>query len=188
MSQHCVLPCKKTQRRGFFIDGVFAEFSTQNVSSLIAEFDNVIVIKSLSKVFGLPGLRVGWIESQKQNLGILRHGISPFRVPLVCQEIALAALRDTDHAARTLRFLSTEFNKIQQALGKNAVRKSNVPFFLFLTEHPQDTRQELVAKGISVVDSTSFSGAEQGFLRIAIGTAAQNKELVRALRQIKQRK
>lgn len=166
----------------FVIDSVFADFGKNNVSEL-TRFSNVVVLKSLSKNFGLAGLRVGWVESQKENIALLRKGVSPFRVPLLNQKIALAALSDKKHVGKTIKFLDDEFRKIKNTLGDKAVRRSNVPFFMFLTEKPIAAREFLLNNSISVVDSTSFSGAKNGFLRIAIGTKDDNKALVAALKQ-----
>jgi len=167
----------------FVIDSVFADFGNNNVSELVDKFSNVIVLKSLSKNFGLAGLRVGWVESQEQNIALLRKGVSPFRVPLLNQKIALAALDDKEHVGRTLKFLDEEFSKIKNTFGNKAVRKSKVPFFMFLTDKPREARELLLENSISVVDSTSFSGTTTGFLRIAIGTKEDNKQLIAALTQ-----
>ena len=167
----------------FVIDSVFADFGQNNVSKLVGKFCNVVVLKSLSKNFGLAGLRVGWIESQKENIALLRKGVSPFRVPLLNQKIALAALNDKKHVGKTIKFLADEFRKIKNTLGDKAVRKSNVPFFMLLTDKPREAREFLLTNSISVVDSASFSGAKNGFLRIAIGTNEDNAALVAALKQ-----
>lgn len=167
----------------FLIDAVFEDFGSYSVSPLI-RFSNVAVIKSLSKSFGLPGLRVGWIESQQENIKMLHQGISPFRVPLLCQRIVLQAMSEKEHIQRTITFLSQEFAKIKEEFGACVIRKSNVPFFVFFTEKPVEARIKLLEQGISVVDSTCFPGAVQGFLRIAIGTEAQNTELVAVLKKL----
>ena len=113
----------------FLIDAVFADFGSWDPASFIKNLPNVIVLKSLSKSFGLSGLRVGWIESQKQNIQELRKGISPFRVPLICQKLALGALTDHKHILNSIKFFSEEFDWIQKKLTDNVFRKSNVPFF-----------------------------------------------------------
>lgn len=165
------------------IDGVFSDFGKNRISSLIDRFENVVILKSLSKSFGLPGIRVGWIESQDRNIIALREGVSPFRVPFICQKIALEALKDSNHIKRTKEFLSQEFQKIEQEFGNQVVRESNVPFFLFKVENPQKAREWLLQHDIRVVDSTSFKGVDSGFLRIMIGNKEENKILIERLRQ-----
>lgn len=166
----------------FIIDSALSSFGRNNVSSLIGKFENLMVLKSLSKSFGLASFRVGCIESKHEHIEALNEGISPFRVPLICQKAALAALSDKSHIPRTLKFLSREFGRIKTEIGPRAVRNSNVPFFLFMVENPQKAREALLQNhGISVVDSSSFRGVQEGFLRIAIGTSEQNAELIGAL-------
>ncbi|MBS3142836.1 histidinol-phosphate aminotransferase family protein [Candidatus Woesearchaeota archaeon] len=164
------------------VDSVFAEFGSQDVSALVRDFENAIVLKSLSKSFGLAGLRIGWIEARQETLVMLQEGISPFRVPIVCQRAALAALNDPGHILRTLEFLDKQFVLIKSAVGDSVVRTSNVPFYLFMTDEPVRAREWLLGKDISVVDSTAFKGSSHGFLRIMIGTAAENQEVIDALK------
>lgn len=170
----------------FLIDSVFSDFGQENVSRLIRKFDHIAVLKSLSKSFGLPGMRVGWIESQRENIQAFRQGVSPFRVPPICQKLAAEALKDPEHITRTIEFLSKEFQKIEEAFGEKVTRKSPVPFYLLHVEEPQKAREWLLQQGIRVVDSTSFNGVEKGFLRITIGTEEENKVLISALKQFLQ--
>lgn len=172
----------ENQEKTFVIDAVFDDFGTQKVSDLINEFENVIVIKSVSKSFGLPGIRIGWVESRTENIDLLREGVSPFRVPFVCQKIAAEALKDSTHISKTIEFLSQEFAKIKRAFGGRAIRKSNVPFFLFLVKNAPEVKEWLLRKGIKVVDSSSFKGADSEFLRIMIGTREQNKRVIEDLK------
>jgi len=165
------------------IDAVFSDFGKNRISPLIDKFENVILLKSLSKSFGLPGIRFGWIESQSRNIKALREGVSPFRVPFICQRIALEALKDSNHIKQTIEFLSQEFRKIKREFNNQIIRESNVPFFLFKVENPQKARKWLLKHDISVVDSTSFKGVNNGFLRIMIGNDEENKILIERLKQ-----
>lgn len=167
----------------FIIDSIFADFGKNKVSKLINRFDNLAVLKSLSKPFGIPGLRIGWIESRKENIELFRRGISPFRVPHICQRMALEVLKDKNHVKKTIKFLKKEFKKIKKELRNRVVRESNVPFFLFLIDKPVDAREFLLKKSIRVVDSSSFNNSESGFLRIMISNSKENKILVKALKE-----
>jgi histidinol-phosphate aminotransferase len=177
----------RSQPKTFFlIDSVLSSFGTQDTSTMVNKFPNVAVLKSLSKSFGLADFRVGWIESQEHNIAAFSKGISPFRVAGISQMAALFALRDKGHLPDTLSFLEHEFDRIQSALGEGLVRGSNVPFFLFKTENPQETREWLLEEHeISVVDSTNFTGSKEGFLRIAIGMEGQNDAAIAALSELK---
>ena len=174
---------KKNKETIFILDSAFSDFGQHNMSSLVSKFNNLIVIKSLSKSFGLSGLRVGWIETQKENISALREGVSPFRVPFICQKLALEALKDAGHVQKTIEFLSKEFRIIKREFGDNVVRKSDVPFFLFKIKDSKRAREWLFNKGVSVIDSTSFKGVENDFLRIMIGTKDQNRKFIKIMKQ-----
>lgn len=172
----------------FVVDGVFAAFGSQNLDVLVRRFPNVALLQSLSKSHGLAGLRVGWIASRAENIAAFRQGVSPFRVPLLCQRIALDAVQQKEHLRKSKAFLEAEFDRIREALGTRARRQSGVPFFLFLTEQPREEKERLLREGIAVTDSTSFPGVREQFLRIMIGTREENDAVIRALKTPKQRK
>lgn len=175
---------RKNPETFFIIDAVFSDFGGNDFSFLVGKFDNVAVLKSFSKSFGLPGIRVGWIESREENIRAFMQGVSPFRVPTICQKIALEALKDGNHIKKSIEFTSREFKRIKGEFGEKVLRNSNVPFFLFLADNPEKIKKELLEHGIDVVDSSFFKGAERGFLRIAIGKEDENRALVDALKKI----
>jgi len=166
------------------VDNVFFGYGKENLSSLVKEFGNLFLIKSFSKLYGLPGLRVGWIESREENISKLEIGISPFRASYLNQFIALKSLENPKHIQKSLEYVRAEFSKIKSELKDRVVRESNVPFFLFKTGNPKKDRDFLFNQGINVIDSTYFNNADFGFLRISLGTPEENREVMHALKRI----
>ncbi len=165
------------------LDAVFADFGTWNPSRLVEEFSNLVVLRSFSKV-GFAGLRLGSIVSQQENIEYFKVGVSPFRVPVVTQRIALNVLQETTVLETGKRLLNKEFAFIRGELPQ-AVRETNLPFFLLPTEQDSTVvREKLLGKGVSVVDGKNFRGLGDNFLRVMIGTREENKQFIQAFKQV----
>ena len=174
---------KTNQDKLFVIDAVFSDFGTWNPSKLVKEFRNVIIIKSFSKSFGIPGARIGFIVSNNEIISILKQGISPFLVSTISQKIAIQCLDELEHIEKTKEFIDKEFKNIISELGINAIRKSNVPFFIFKLQDSIKIKRKLKEKGISVITEKHFNSSEK-FIRVAIGERWQNNLFIKTIKEI----
>ena len=165
----------------FVLDAVFSEFGTWNPSRLIQEFNNLIVIKSMSKSFGIPGARVGFIIANERLIKTIQKGVSPFMVPRVSQIIALQALSDEIHVKNSIKHIKNEFKKIRTVLGNSTIRNSNVPFFLLKVKDSKKVEEKLKKIGISVIREIHFRGLEEDTLRIKIGKSWENSFLIESI-------
>lgn len=167
----------------FILDAVFSEFGTWDPSNLVNKFDNLIVLESLSKI-SLAGMRLGFISSSKRNIELLKIGISPFRVPIISQKVALEAMKHKSHVKKTKKFLKKEWEFIKKNLPE-VKRKTNVPFFLVKTKIDSTLfRKKLLEHEISVVDGKNFKGLEGNWLRVAIGKRKDNQALITVFKEI----
>ena len=175
---------EENEDKTLIIDSVFGSFGKENIDDLVNKFDNLIVLKSLSKDFGLAGLRIGFILSQKENIEILESGIAPFRVPTFIQEIAAEALKDKKHIEKTKKFLKQEIEFIKSHLADRIIQETVLPFFLFKTSDSIQFKKDLLARGISIVDGSSFKGLDKGLARVAIGKHEDNIEFIKEVKKI----
>ncbi len=81
------------------IDAAYAEYVSRNDydsgERLVAAHDNVIMLRTFSKIFGLAGLRVGWGYGPADVIGVLHRARGPFNRSLAAQSAAVASLEDT---------------------------------------------------------------------------------------------
>ncbi len=167
------------------IDNVFGSFGKEKIDDLVNKFGNLIILKSLSKDFGLAGMRIGFILSKQENIGILENGIAPFRVPTFIQNIATEALKDRNHLEKTKGFLKGEIGFIKSELGDLVIQETVLPFFLFKSKTKSvDLKKKLLDMGISIVDGSSFKGLDENLSRIAIGKHEDNVEFIKAAEKI----
>ncbi|HEY2445389.1 MAG TPA: histidinol-phosphate transaminase [Rhizomicrobium sp.] len=88
------------------IDAAYAEYVTRQDyeagAELVQRFDNVVMTRTFSKIYGLAGLRVGWAYCSIDAADMLNRVRGPFNVSVPAQRAAAAALRDKEHVARSV--------------------------------------------------------------------------------------
>lgn len=167
----------------FCIDGVFDWYGRVPLARLCRDHDNVIVLKSLSKI-GLAGLRLGYVMGAPELVADLQRGLAPFSVPRIVQAIGLEVAGRLHRVGEIRTELDAQYEEIRGAFGEHAVRDCPVPFYLLVTAVPSsEAAARLAAAGISVVDGVHFAGLPAGRLRIAIGSAQQNRDLIEAAKR-----
>lgn len=174
-----------------FVDECFIELvpdSDESVSGLVKKYDNLLVLRSLTKSFGLAGIRVGYALGSKDIIKTLDKIKIPWNVSGLGQRAADAALHDLSHiekAKKTIRreskFLRKEISKIDGFECHDAAAN----FILIKTKSKSKLIQKmLLKKNILVRDCSSFRGLDNNYIRIAVRTRDQNKRLIHAMKKI----
>ncbi|HIH40100.1 MAG TPA: histidinol-phosphate transaminase [Halobacteria archaeon] len=167
------------------LDEAYAEFANQNYTGLINEYDNIIVLRTLSKAFGIAGMRVGYaILPEKIKKACLKVS-TPFAVSYLSIEAAYAALND-------LEYINYTIQKIKE--GRDYLQE-NIPFktypsyanFVLVDVSPFKSSfilDELAKRGFIVRDCSSFRGMGDKFIRVSVGREEDNVRLVDAFNNI----
>jgi threonine-phosphate decarboxylase len=153
----------------------------------ISEFDNLVILRSLTKSFALAGLRVGYSICNPAIVEKLAANRIPWNVNGLAQAAAVAALHDTKHLAKARALINKEhnflYNKIQQTRSFTAHRSDSNYFMVNL--HGRNStrfRNTLLKKtGVLVRDCSTFTGMDSHHIRIAIRTHMENLQLLKAL-------
>lgn len=175
------------------IDEAYMDFAEpQNAYSLLSrldDFPNVAVLRTFSKMYGLAGLRLGYGVMPEWLADYCLRVKLPFSVNILAEETGIAALRDEDFLAATREAVRTGRDYLTReltALGCT-VWPSQANFFIF--DLPAgaglDARglfEKLLSLGIILRPLASY-GMPQS-LRVSIGDAFENTELVRRLREV----
>lgn len=148
---------------------------------LVREYPNLLVTRTFSKAYGLAGLRVGYGIAQPEVADMLRRVRAPFSVTRMAQMAATAALKDADFLARTaacnasgLQFLYEAFDK----LGLEYI-PSYANFVLVKVGDGAQMSQRLNRRGVIVRPLKSYGLNE--WIRISVGSAAENEQVAAAL-------
>jgi histidinol-phosphate aminotransferase len=108
----------------FVVDEAYAEFAEQNALSLVRDFDNVIVVRTVSKSYSLAGVRLGYAIGREKWIGEMLKVKDPFNVTRFTQAVVAAALEDQEYFRKNiLQIVETRerFTRESTALGYRVI-------------------------------------------------------------------
>jgi len=162
------------------VDEAYFEFSGVTAAGLIARFPNLVLVRTLSKAFGLAGVRVGYALAGPQISAALRRVRPPGSISVVSEALGTHALRDQQgmrqRVSRIVEGRETLYGELTR-LGLD-VHPSAANFLLVRAGDGAAAR--LLRRGL-VVRTFPSGSPLAGFMRITVRTADENARLVRAL-------
>jgi histidinol-phosphate aminotransferase len=164
-----------------FVDEAYVEFADRNLAGLIKEYDNLVIGRTFSKVFGLAGLRLGYGIMPEWLAKEYLRATTPFSVSLPALRAGLAALSDADHLNKSIT-LAKEGRKYLEEKIPFKVYPSQANFVLVDVAplKAKKVTESLLKKGIIVRSCDSFREAGDSLIRVTVGTPEQNEKVVRA--------
>jgi histidinol-phosphate aminotransferase len=162
------------------LDEAYIDFSEQpGFLSRLAEFPNLIILQTLSKAWGMAGLRIGLAFAQEDIIGILSRIKYPYNINGVAQQIALEQLnKNTEMQVSEIRLQRKWVEAQLSAIpAVKQVYPSDANFLLVRVDHPREVYMRLIEQGIIVRDRSHVPGCA-GCLRITIGTPEENGRMI----------
>lgn len=185
-----ILDASKRNSALVFVDECFIELSDpcQSVVEKIRSFENLFVLRSLTKSFGLAGLRVGYGLGSRKMVEVLNRVKIPWNVSGIAQSLAVAALSEPSFLEKTRKMIARERNYLRKSIsgiGGFECLGSEANFVLVRSKTPpKKLQKKLLKKNILVRDCSSFRGLGGSFIRIAVRTRRENLRLVEELGRI----
>ena len=174
-----------------FLDECFIELVPESNESLILnlkEFDNLFILRSLTKSFGLAGLRIGYGLGSKKMIDVLTRIKTPWNVNVLAQKAASAALSSKSHLYKTRKLIKNELTFLTSSISKIknfSCYPSSTNFILLESKiNSKTVQKKLIKKKLLVRDCSTFRGLDNKFIRIAVRTHKENMKLVKALEEI----
>ena len=170
------------------VDEAYINYSRQrSFISELTEYPNLVVLQTLSKAWGLAGIRVGMAFASPEIIAVLSKIKLPYNISEAAQQVAIKALDNIEQVNGWIRETVAERNKLVAELGKISLVKfiypSDANFLLIRVDDPKQIYQSLVAKGIIIRDRSNIELCE-GCLRITIGKPEENQKLIAALNEL----
>ena len=169
------------------LDEAYINFASYR--SLIPEllnYPNLVILQTLSKAWGLAGLRVGMAFASEPIIDLFNKIKPPYNINLVSQQIALDALNNIDKVNNWIKEIVTERKNLKAEIEKLhfvlKVYPSEANFLLVKTVDANKIYHYLESKEIIVRNRNSVTLCE-GCIRITIGTKDENKSLINVLKQ-----
>ena len=170
------------------IDEAYINFSRQrSFIPELTEYLNLVILQTLSKAWGLAGLRIGMAFAAPEIIEVMNKIKPPYNVSEVTQTLAAEALSKTEEINKQIRETVQQREWLKQELAQfsfvQKIYPSDANFLLVKMDDPKTVYNHLSSKGIVVRDRSSVSGCE-GCLRITVGTSSENSLLISALQEL----
>lgn len=149
----------------------------------------IIVLRTFTKFFAMPGLRIGYLIAHKDTVRRLRQNQPPWSANILAQIAAKAALDNRGYIRKTRTFIEKERRFLFNELGKIKGLKpypSAANFLLIKAVKPMPgskfLQKSLLKRGILIRDCSNFRGLGNKHIRVAVRTRKENMKLIKALK------
>jgi histidinol-phosphate aminotransferase len=168
------------------IDEAYINFSRQqSYIRELMEYPNLVILQTLSKAWGLAGLRVGMAFAGKVIIEVLNRIKPPYNIGQATQELVFEALKGTDEVNEMIKEIVDMRNDLAGQLNRLSsvinVYPSEANFLLVQIREARKIYEKLLEEGIVVRDRSSAPGCSN-CLRITVGTKKQNDKLIDVLK------
>lgn len=168
----------------FMSDGLSRTFET---SGLVNRFENLIVIRSMTKILGLPGIRMGYVLANNSIISRIRSQLPEWNLSVISEEVMMEGLKlihedgfckeSVQEIAEGRAYLTREL----ESLGCKTYRSDTA---FILTESEYDLYNELLERGVLIRSCEAIPGLGKGFFRIAVKNAGENRILINKIKEI----
>ncbi|KUF42935.1 histidinol-phosphate transaminase [Myroides marinus] len=168
------------------LDEAYIDFSTE-VSWLeqLSQYNNLIILQTLSKGWGMAGLRIGMAWMSEELLYYFNKVKSPYNLSIINQQQAIEVLRDTKGFKQRIALLLSERERVAKELKNLSIVKviypSEANYLLVEFDNANQIYEELISRQIIV---RNRSKVVQNTLRISIGLPEENNQLLAVLKAL----
>ena len=170
------------------VDEAYIDFSTQkSLTAELPSYPNLIITQTLSKAYGLAGIRLGICIASEEIINILNKIKPPYNINSLTQERAISALEDWDTTQRQITQLIAErkglFAQLEKISFVEKVYPSDANFLLVRVDDANKRYAQLIQNNIVVRNRSKQVGCEN-CLRFSIGTPQENQILIETLNRL----
>ncbi len=175
------------------IDEAFMDFlppeQEQSLISLIADFPNLVILRSLTKFYSLPGLRIGYAIAHPTRLQRWQQWRDPWSVNILAALAAEAAIKDKEFQQQTWDWLPPARAKLFQGLAslpELQPLEGAANFLLVQTKISSQQLQQTLLRQYHILirDCLSFPELGDRYFRIAVRSPEENQQLIEAIKQV----
>ncbi len=170
----------------FLIDEAFLDFQ-EGAQSFADSAANVLTLNSMTKFYGVPGLRIGYAILPVPLAQLVRENLPPWTVNSLAHAFAIMALRDLDYQKMTREICRELRQELEKELGSFPQLKvypaaANYLFVKILGRgDAADLAEFCLERGIMIRNCANYSGVDGSFFRIAVRTGKENRQLLAVL-------
>jgi len=177
------------------VDENYIEFAAKGEEATMAgyvnKYPNLFVIHSVTKFYGMPGIRFGYGIAARNLIETLETTRQPWSINTLAGFATLAAFSDKEFIENSKRTIAKERNEFAKMLNKIEglrVFTSETNFLLVKILNPKFTstglREEMAKRGMLIRDCSTFVGLDDSFFRVTVRSGADNVKLVKAIEHV----
>ena len=171
------------------VDEAYINFAKQKTFiAELTQYPNLVILQTLSKAWGMAGLRVGMAYASEQIIDIFNKIKPPYNINVASQKLALEALENVEKVNEWIKEIVSERKKLSSEIEKLPfalnVYPSDANFILVKTTDAKRIYTYLTDNEIVIRDRSKVALCE-GCLRFTIGTKEENKQVIEKLKQYK---
>lgn len=166
------------------VDEAYYEFSGKTCVDLLNHYDNLIILRSFSKFFGLAGMRVGYALAGESIVRAVEKVRNPFAISTLAQIAAIEALKSLDYYMRVAETIRAERERIKRELEKRFYVYESRANFLLVKHDIPDIAGRLMERGILVRDVTGLEGLKGPHFRVTVGRMSENDRFLEVMKEI----
>lgn len=207
---------RKAQKKDItvIIDEAYGDFMPKDNSAvkLFSKYPNMVVVRTLSKGYGLAGLRVGYIIAHKELIGYMKKMVNPYMVSEIAREVAAEALKHEDFIEACRKDFREMKEEIREALNPSIEKKikngpdagrtkkvrgpasgrlhmaetldENSLLMLYHDDAGINLKDEFYKRGVLVIDGFDFKGMTSAAARVRLPRKEEFPKLLSAIKEI----
>jgi L-threonine-O-3-phosphate decarboxylase len=153
----------------------------------INSYKNLIILKSFTKIFAMPGIRLGYcISSDKKLISNLKRNGPPWNISTTAEKCGIAALKEKKYIVDSIEYIEYQRKYLTDELKKLGliVYPSKTNYILFKLEQRIDLKESLEKERILIRSCSNYKGLDENFYRIAVKKEEDNKLLIGKLKGV----
>lgn len=172
------------------LDECFIEFADPDRSFIYEEeyedaYENVMVVRAFTKIFSVPGVRLGYLYCRsEQLLKMIREQLPEWNISTFAQAAGCACCEESEFVEESLQFIKKERKFLEQGLDELGISyvKSDANFILLQSK--QSLYEKLLEQGTMIRDCENFRGLKKGYYRVAVKGRVENERLLNQMKEI----
>ena len=177
-----VLRIVKSTDNVVIVDEAYMEFSNESVVDEIENYDNLIVVKTMSKAFSMAGIRTGYLIANEELVKTIEKVRPPYNLNSISALLATKALKQKDKMLSYVENLKVEREKIYEKLLDMGVKayKSGANF-VFFSSKVDNLAEKLIDNDVLI---RKFGGKLDNYYRVTVGSPKENEAFLNAMKNI----
>ncbi len=175
------------------VDEAFVDLMEEDISIIeqVKKYDNLFVLRSLTKFFAIPGLRLGYGVGTQELVSQLRQNKDPWNVNYFAQLAGQAAIDDQEYIRQTKESITEAkeflYRKLQEFPGFKVYYPAANYVFVDISEaglNSDQLEEKLARQGILIRNCSTYSGLKKDFIRLAVKSPSEIEQLIGELERI----